>query len=158
MRIVKYKTKLNNEGIVTLEKESSTNNPHVHRILDTPEKIHRFARDGLKIHEMSEEYAYLICMTGTLKFTSVFEISHGTVNATIVNAREVYQKALLANAVAVAVTHNHPSGNVEPSKEDILLTKRLYEAGNLLNVYFTDHIIVGRGDHDYCSLKQKGLF
>ena len=158
MRIIKYRTKLNNEGIVTLERESSTNNPHIHRVLDTPAKIHRFARDGLKIHEMSEEYAYLICMNSSLKFTSVFEISHGTVNATIVNAREVYQKALLANAVAIAVAHNHPSGNVEPSKEDILLTKRLYEAGNLLNVYFTDHIIVGRGDRDYCSLKQKGLF
>ena len=87
------------------------------------------------------------------RIIGVFEISHGSVNSSIVSAREVFQKALLANAVSILLMHNHPSGDPSPSREDIEVTKRLVEAGKILNVQVLDHIIIG---DSYVSLKEKG--
>jgi DNA repair protein RadC len=85
--------------------------------------------------------------------TSVFELSHGNVNSSIVSVREMFQKALLANAVSIIVMHNHPSGDCKPSREDIKVTERMVEAGKLIGVEVLDHIIVGK---DYYSLKEHG--
>ena len=96
----------------------------------------------------------MICMNTKNKIIGVFEISHGSVNSSIVSPREVFQKALLANAVSIIVMHNHPSGDSTPSREDIEVTRRLSEAGKIVGVELLDHIIVG--DRVYCSLKEKG--
>ena len=95
----------------------------------------------------------MICMNTKNKIIGVFEISHGSVNSSIVSPREVFQKALLANAVSIIVMHNHPSGDCTPSREDIEVTKRLVEAGKIVGVEVLDHIIVG---DRYSSLKEKG--
>ena len=92
-------------------------------------------------------------MNNKLSLTSVFELSHGNVNSSILSVRETLQKALLANAVSIVVMHNHPSGDPTPSKEDIDVTKRLEEAGKLVGVQLLDHIIIG---DTYVSLKEKG--
>lgn len=95
----------------------------------------------------------MICMNTKNKVIGVFELSHGTVNASLVSPREAFQKALLANAVSVIFMHNHPSGDPKPSREDVEVTKRLSEAGKILGVEVLDHIIVG---DSYSSLKEKG--
>lgn len=87
--------------------------------------------------------------------TSVFEISHGTVNMSVLTPREVFQKALLANAVSIILLHNHPSGDCTPSKEDINVTKRLMEAGDIIGVNVLDHLVIGRPG--YFSLKENEL-
>lgn len=87
--------------------------------------------------------------------TSVFEISHGTVNMSVLTPREVFQKALLANAVGIVLLHNHPSGDCTPSKEDINVTKRLMEAGDIIGVNVLDHLVIGRPGH--FSLKENEL-
>ena len=147
MRVVKYKT-------VLTEKEISVNCPEINRKMNTPESVVRLAKHFLRLHEQSEEYLYMICMNSKLEMTSVFEISHGNVNSSIVGTREVFQKALLANAVSIILMHNHPSGDPKPSVEDIQVTKRLIEAGNIIGVQVLDHIIVGRPG--YTSLKERG--
>lgn len=96
----------------------------------------------------------MVCLNTKLDMTSVFEISHGNVNSSVVGVREVFQKALLANAVNIILIHNHPSGDCTPSREDIDITKRLKEAGQILGVDVLDHIIVG--DNRYSSLKERG--
>lgn len=96
---------------------------------------------------------YMVCLNTKLHMTSVFEISHGNVNSSVVSPREVFQKALLANAVSIILMHNHPSGDTKPSREDIEVTKRLVEAGKIVGVQVLDHLIIG---DDYCSLKEKG--
>ena len=121
--------------------------------MNSPEKIARFAKDVLRIHEEPEEYLYMMCLNNKLVMTSVFELSHGTVNSSVVGIREMFQKALLANAVNVIVFHNHPSGDCKPSKQDIDITKRMVDAGKLLGVDVLDHIVVG---DTYCSLKERG--
>lgn len=154
MNVVKYRTKLTDQQRVVLEKELSVYCPDVDRQMNSPEKIVNLAITYLRMHELPEEYMYMVCMNTKLHMTGVFEISHGNVNSSIVGTREVFQKALLANAVSIALIHNHPSGDPKPSAEDIAITKRLMEAGNILGVQVLDHIIIGRPT--YISLKEKG--
>lgn len=82
-------------------------------------------------------------------------ISVGTVNSCLVQAREVFKHAILYNAVSLICFHNHPSGIPEPSKEDIAVTKRLEESGELLGIRLLDHIIIGANDA-YVSLMERG--
>ena len=96
----------------------------------------------------------MICLNTKNKIIGVFELSHGNVNSSIFSVREMFQKALLANAVNIIVMHNHPSGDPTPSREDILVTERAKEAGKLIGIDILDHIIVGDGR--YCSLKERG--
>ena len=69
-------------------------------------------------------------------------VSIGSLNASIVHPREVFRPALIASAAAVVLVHNHPSGDPEPSEEDLSITKRLVEAGELLGIGVLDHVIV----------------
>ena len=154
MRVVKYKTVLTEDQKAVLEKEISVNCPEVSRKMNSPESAVLLAKHFLRMHEQTEEYMYMVCLNTKLEMTSVFEISHGNVNSSIVGCREVFQKALLANAVSIILMHNHPSGDPKPSIEDIEVTRRLMEAGKILGVQVLDHIIVGRPG--YTSLKERG--
>ena len=151
--MVKYTTKLTENKRVVLEKEVSMNYPTLSYAIKSPEDAAHIGKEFMRIHEEPEEYMYMICMNTKNKVIGVFEVSHGTVSSSLVSPREVFQKALLANAVSVIFLHNHPSGDPAPSREDIEVTKRLVEAGKLLNVEVLDHIIVG---DSYTSLKEKG--
>ena len=82
-------------------------------------------------------------------------ISVGTLNASIVHPREVFEPAIQHNANAVIVAHNHPSGDPEPSDEDKILTNRLVEAGKILGIELLDHVVVTGDKH--LSFKKKGL-
>jgi len=73
-------------------------------------------------------------------------VSKGTVSEVAVHPRELFKSALLTNAAALMVAHNHPSGSPEPSQEDIALTARLVDAGKLIGVPVVDHVIIA-GDH-----------
>lgn len=154
MRITKYKTTLSEDGKAVLEKELSVNYPELDRKMNGPEKVVRLAKEFLHLDDQTEEYLYMICMNSKLELTSVFEISHGNVNSSIIGAREIFQKALLANAVSIILMHNHPSGDSAPSREDIEVTKRIVEAGRVVGVELVDHIIIGRPM--FTSLKEKG--
>lgn len=154
MRVVKYRTKLNEQQRAVLEKEHSVNCPEIDRKMNSPEKAVSLAKYYLRLPEQTEEYLYMVCMNVKLEAIGIFELSHGNVNSSIVSVREMFQKALLANAVSIIVMHNHPSGDPTPSREDIQVTKRMVEAGDLLGVQVIDHIIVGRPG--FSSLKEKG--
>lgn len=154
MRITKYKTVLTEDQKAVLEKEVSVNYPELDRKMNSPEKIVSLAKQFLRLHEQTEEYLYMVCMNNKLELTSVFELSHGNVNSSIFSVREMFQKALLANAVSVILMHNHPSGDPTPSREDIDVTTRAKEAGKLIGVDVLDHIIIGRPT--YTSIKEKG--
>ena len=79
-------------------------------------------------------------------------ITIGIANQTLIHPREVFQRAVLVGATAIAVAHNHPSGNLEPSAEDINITNRLKDVGQLLGITVLDHVIVS--DFSYKSLRE----
>ena len=152
-RLIKYKTRLTENKRVILEKEASSNYPGESFIIKSPDDVSILGRDYIRIHEEPEEHLYMICMNTKNRVLGIFEISHGTVNSSIVGVREIFQKALLANSVSIILMHNHPSGSPDPSREDIVVTKKVAEAGKILGVELLDHIVIG---DKYVSLKEKG--
>ena len=153
MRVVKYKTKLTVDRKAVLEKDYSVNYPEMDNMMNSPEKIIKLAKGFLRMHEETEEHMYMLCLNTKLMLTGIFEISHGNVNSSIVGTREVFQKALLGNAVSIIVMHNHPSGDCSPSIPDIEVTKKLVEAGKIIGIEVLDHLIIGK---ECCSLREKG--
>ena len=83
------------------------------------------------------------------------DVSKGSLHSAIVHPREVFKTAIKRSAASIILVHNHPSGDPNPSTEDIEITRRLMEAGNLIGIEVLDHIIIG--EHKYCSLKSLGL-
>ena len=100
------------------------------------------------------EVCGLLCVSAQHHLLAYHELSRGTTDAAFVHPREVFKVALLANATAVIVGHNHPSGDPSPSADDLALTRRLKAAGDLLGIDVLDHLIVGADR--YVSLKESG--
>jgi len=86
----------------------------------------------------------------------VVEVSHGTIDGTLALPGDVFRQAVREGAAGVVVAHNHPSGDPEPSRSDIELTRRLADAARLMNIKLIDHVIFGDGR--YVSLKERNLF
>ncbi|MCD2491044.1 DNA repair protein RadC [Lacrimispora sp. NSJ-141] len=105
-------------------------------------------------HKEKEELRVVLLDTKS-RFLHDLVISMGTVNSSLVSPREIFLEALKYQAVSIILLHNHPSGDPDPSKEDILVTRRVYEAGRLLGISLADHIIIG--DNCFISLKERGI-
>jgi DNA repair protein RadC len=82
-------------------------------------------------------------------------VSVGTLSSSLVHPREVFKAAIIASAHSIILLHNHPSGDPSPSEDDIITTKRIEDAGQLIGINLLDHIIIGEGDN-YYSFKEKG--
>lgn len=123
--------------------------------ISCPKDIYEVLTKVCRIHCNAEEVFILITLNTKNIVTGYFEVHRGTINTSLVHPREVFKRALLNNANSIMVAHNHPSGDPNPSKEDIQITERLKEAGNLLGINLLDHIIVG--EDKYISLKEKGV-
>lgn len=101
------------------------------------------------------EKCYVVALNNKNEPTSIYLASIGGINQAVVSPVVVYRFAMLTMSVGILIYHNHPSGDPEPSKEDISITKRLQEAGKILGITLTDHIILG--DDTYVSLKERGI-
>jgi DNA repair protein RadC len=106
------------------------------------------------LDESIEVFA-LLCLTAAHDVIAYHEVSRGCLDTTTVHPREVFKAAILANAAALVLAHNHPSGHPEPSRDDHHLTKRLAAAGQLLGIEVLDHIIITDGG--FFSFRQAGL-
>ena len=99
---------------------------------------------------------FLICLLDTANaFVGLSVVSIGGLAASIVEPRQVFKTAVLANAAAIILAHNHPSGNLEPSREDIRITRQLVEAGKLMSIPVHDHLIITTDG--YTSLAERGI-
>lgn len=147
MEIAKYKTRFGDSGLPEVIKEESYEWDEM--ILDSPDKVEKMMKSVFRIHKETEEYLYEICFNAKMKPIAVFEVSHGTVNSSLVSPREVYQKAILVGAVYAMVVHNHPSGDASPSESDDKAAERLKKAGALIGVDLIDFIIIGDGFYSY---------
>ena len=87
---------------------------------------------------------------------SISAVSMGILNSSLIHPREIFKTAILTNAASLILYHNHPSGETEPSTEDINITKRIKEAGVLMGIELIDHIIIG-SEGRFLSLKEEGL-
>lgn len=103
--------------------------------------------------EPAEVFA-MLCLSTKHRVIAFHEVSRGTLDSTLVHPREVFKAALLANAAAIVVSHNHPSGDPSPTIDDLDVTTRLVAAGEILGIPVLDHIVVGDGR--YFSFKEAG--
>ena len=108
-----------------------------------------------KLRGKKKEHFLLISLDRRNQIIDIQTISIGNLDSSIVHPREVFKAAISDIAASVILVHNHPSGNTEPSDEDIKLTRRLAESGSTLGIAVLDHIIVG--DSSYCSMKDRGM-
>lgn len=120
----------------------------------SPDSIARYYMEDLR-HKKREVMKLLLLNTRS-RLISEMDVSTGTINSTLVSPRELFVEALQKNAVSIILLHNHPSGDPTPSKDDLLTTRRVREAGVLIGIELLDHIIIG--DNCYFSLREKGFF
>lgn len=146
MTMQKYHLELVKENSFTYKKSH----------INSPQTIATILRDTLKMHLQSEEIFVCLCLDTKNNIIGIFEVSRGTINSSLVHPREVFKRALLCNAASIIVAHNHPSGEVNPSREDIAITDRLQQAGNLLGIEMLDHIIIG-DESTYYSFRDDHL-
>ena len=124
-------------------------------VIQSPAEVYQAAKQLLALHEEPEEHFCILCLNTKNKIVGVHTISIGSLNATIVHPREVFKAAMLNNASAIICLHNHPSGDPEPSREDIETTRRLVEAGKIMGIEVLDHVIIG--EQRYFSMKERCL-
>lgn len=103
----------------------------------------------------TKEYFMTMHLDGKNRVVCMDMVSIGSLNQSIVHPREVFKTACLSNAASLILVHQHPSGDATPSREDLEITRRLKEAGELMGIKVLDHIIVGDGE--YVSFVERGL-
>lgn len=128
------------ESILNKEKYTITSN----------EDAYEFIKDTIALKD--REYFYTILLNNKNEVISKELISIGDLSSSIVNPREVFKPAIKRSAKSIILAHNHPSGNPSPSKADLMVTHRLIDAGDILDIGVLDHLIIGHGL--YVSLKK----
>ncbi|MBN2600949.1 MAG: DNA repair protein RadC [Candidatus Marinimicrobia bacterium] len=126
----------------------------------SPDKILRSSDEVAKLYipklrDLNKEIFMVLLLASNNRLIKDVIISEGILNASVVTPREVFREAVVGMAAAVILIHNHPSGNPEPSREDIQLTKQMTESGKMMNIPVLDHIIIAGNQHS--SFADKGL-
>ncbi|WP_278475800.1 RadC family protein [Turicibacter sanguinis] len=118
----------------------------------SPNDAYEMIKDQLQ--DLDREQFIIACLNTKNEPTNISVVSLGSLNKAIVHPREVFKTAILSNAASIMAFHNHPSGDTTPSQQDIQLTHRLVEAGELLGIKLLDHLVIG--DETFISLKETG--
>jgi DNA repair protein RadC len=129
-------------------------------MLDTPDRIADYLRESNRLYEVETFQAVLL--NTRRRLIRVEQLSQGTLDTILVHPREVFRAAITANASALVLVHNHPSGDPTPSESDVKATRDLIRAGQLLKIDVLDHVILGRATAerptDFVSLRELGYF
>lgn len=119
-----------------------------------PEEAYIIIEKITEISTHTRESFGFLALSVKNKILGCHIVHTGSINSSIASTRDIFQQALLNNAAAIICFHNHPSGLTSPSNEDVEVTKRIIEAGKILNIDILDHLIIG--ETGYTSLKEKG--
>ena len=133
---------------------------HESPVLDNPESIAGLLREECRLYDV--EHFHAVLLNTRRKLIRVEKVSQGTLDSVLIHPREVFKTAISANASAIVIVHNHPSGDPTPSDSDIKVTRDLIRAGQLLKIDVLDHVILGKRTEqrprDYVSLRELGYF
>lgn len=154
MTIPVYTTVLSENGKVTLQKERETVFPTCKRHIDNSRIASKLAEHVFRLSNKAEEYMCLLALDAKLHPIGACEVAHGAMSQVAISPREVFVRACLLGASQVILLHNHPSGDTTPSQDDIAVTKKMLEAGKLLNIILDDHIIVG-GSGSFLGIREQ---
>mgnify|MGYP002521608286 CR=1 FL=1 len=136
---------------IKMIKESSVK--YESRTISNPSDIYLLVKEFLE--GFDREKLLVVCLNTKNQPINISTVSIGTLNTSLVHPREVFKTAILSNSSKIALAHNHPSGDVTPSKEDEFITKRIQQAGVILGIELIDHLIIV--DDEYFSFKENGF-
>lgn len=154
MRIVKYQVELDENRKNVLVKEDSKNCPEIQNF-NSPLKVVEALNHLYNAAFKAEEYIWLIALDSKNHPIGVFEVSHGSVNFSLITPREIFVRLCLCGAASCILAYNHPSGDPTPSSDDINVTKRVKDAGEIMNIKLLDHVIIG--EQRYYSFHENGI-
>lgn len=140
---------------VELVRESSKKYDLETKSCSSPWKVCKILNTVLRLDVSPTEKFVMLALDTQNNVIGIHEITQGTINEGIISPRDIFQRAILNNAKNIIVAHNHPSGHLKPSQADINVTRRLVEAGKLLDIKVHDHIIVSY--EGYFSFKEDDL-
>ena len=123
--------------------------------VESPEEAHEVFRQFLG-EQMDREHLALLCLDTKHRPAAIQIVAVGTLDSVLIHPREVFKTALLANAASIICAHWHPSGDPAPSPEDLKITYRLMQVGELMGIKLLDHLILG-ADGYYLSMKESGI-
>lgn len=126
-----------------LGKRQDFDTDRIDLVISSPDAVGRLISSTIR--DKAKEHFKLILLNTRNRVIRIAHVSTGTLNASLVHPREVFKEAIRHSAASVIIAHNHPSGDTEPSSEDLRITKKLVEAGRLLGIEVLDHVIVGKG-------------
>lgn len=155
MKIHEYTAILTDNGLPELKKkimaESKINQ------IKHPEDAAAIIQDMFMAGKLAEEYVWMIAMDTAGHPIGVFELSHGTIDCTVCQPREIFVRLCLCGASTFILIHNHPSNSLQPSREDKNLTKSINDVAMIMGIKLLDHIIIGRTLSDVFSMADAGF-
>ena len=125
------------------------------RHISDPKDAVDIFNEVLDLENEAQEVMCELMLDNTNKVVGVMEITRGIINASLCHPREVFRGAILHNAASIILCHNHPSGDIDPSREDLAVTERVSKSGKILGIALLDHIIIG--NNQFRSLKEEGM-
>ena len=137
-RITKYRLELVKESSKVYEVESR---------ISSPRDVSEYIEQVFKLSIQAEEVMVMLVLDTKNNVIGAFEVSRGSLNASIVHPREIFKRALLLNAASIILAHNHPACSLKPSESDINLTKNIKKSLEVFDISILDHIIL----NDNCS-------
>lgn len=120
---------------------------------NSPQAVAEYLQE--KLGREKKEHFIILCLDAANHLIKVSTVSVGTLNANLIHPREVFQEAILNHAAKIILAHNHPSGNLEPSKEDMQITEKLAGSARILDIKLEDHLIISKDG--YFSFNERGL-
>lgn len=144
INVTRYSVRLVKEDCKRYESPKIINN--VGRAADLLNQV-------FEMENLTNEIFVVLALDAKKNVIGTFKVSEGTIDATVVSTRDIFQRALLVNAHSIIVAHNHPSGNTEPSRQDIDFTKSVREAGDFMQIKLNDSLIIGENGKYYSFLE-----
>ena len=149
--MVLYKTSLDSNRLPVLEKvKEVTCKDTVDNAGDLANILYQLRHD-----KETEEVTYMFCLNPSMKIIGCFKVSVGSMTGSLINPEIIFKKALLCGAYGIVIAHNHPTGEIKPSKEDCTIFNRIRECGRLMNISLFDFLVIGEG---YLSFAEAGYY
>lgn len=139
MNVQKYRLEMVREESILYKAIEDKKVMNMHEVAELLNKLFR-------LKYQSEEVMVMLVLDIQNNILGAFEVSRGGINESIASAHEIFKRALLCNGSRIILGHNHPSGSIRPSKDDIKVTRKLVEGAKLLNMQIVDHVIITEND------------
>lgn len=140
-------------AMLELSRRIITSPPNGNPVITCPTEVVAIVQDSVKLLDREHFVVYILNQKNRILSSEVASI--GSLNSSIVHPREIFKRAVKISGASIILVHNHPSGDPTPSSEDIAVTKRLVQAGEVLGINVLDHVIIGSGK--FTSLREIGV-